>query len=85
MSRSKAKGGKTSEYVGVSHSPSRSGKASAMRYNALYQWMASIIINGHQITKQFETERDAAIQYDKWVLEYRLDRPLNILKPKVAA
>lgn len=64
----------TSKYIGV--------KSNA---NPLFQtkkpWAARILINGKMKTQSFETEREAAIQYDKWVLEYCLDRTLNILKP----
>ena len=52
-------------------------------------WEANISIsdqvgNRRYKSKSFETEREAALQYDKWVLELQLKRPLNILKPKAA-
>lgn len=41
--------------------------------------------SGKKWCQSYATEREAAIAYDRYVLEHGLDRPLNILKPKVAA
>lgn len=72
----------TSNYKGVH---ARMDKISGL--SGTKPWRAYIKYKslGHFIRKDksFETEREAAIQYDKWVLELGLDRKLNILKPKI--
>jgi hypothetical protein len=73
---------KTSKYRGVSKHGSRSGQAASIRWVARFPWRAYIHYSGVCRSKSFPTEREAAIQYDKWVLELNIDRPLNILKPK---
>jgi hypothetical protein len=73
----------TSPYVGVC----LNNKASNGLWGDFNKpWQASIHYKQdgetRMLRKYFEDERSAAIQYDKWVLELRLNRPLNILKPK---
>lgn len=77
---------KTSKYRGVCYAPIRSGNMGTIRWSQDHPWTAAIRFGGsaskRSKKKLFATEREAAIQYDKWVLELGLDRPLNILKPK---
>ena len=78
---------KSSRYTGVSYSfGSLASKVSRWRVlNEKKPWKACVVVFGAKVRrKKFATERDAAIQYDKWVLELGLDRPLNILKRKSA-
>ena len=86
MGRKKAiEGGKTSKYAGVSLQLKHMGQAAKMRHSMAKPWHAMIRLDGGGYWQQtFATEREAAIAYDRYVLEHRLDRPLNILKPKVA-
>lgn len=43
-------------------------------------WQASKMHKGVKYTKNFPTEREAAIAYDKWCLDFGLPAE-NILKP----
>lgn len=82
MSRRRAKlKDKASKYRSVFWVKSHGAKSSIRSIEAK-PWEAKVQIDGLSIRKRFPTEREAAIQVDKWVLEYRLDAPLNILKPK---
>lgn len=76
---------KTSKYRGVCYNPHRTGNMSSIRWAASYPWQACLTDKGRRKCKHFATEREAAIQYDTWVLEWGLDIPLNILKRKIAA
>jgi hypothetical protein len=73
-----------SQYKGVRNWCINTGRAAAIRRYKKTPWSAEVYINGSVIMKWFATEREAAIQYDKWVIEHQLDRPLNILKRKAA-
>lgn len=44
-------------------------------------WYFQISYKGIKYYRHFADERDAAIAYDKKVLELGLNKPLNILKP----
>lgn len=49
----------------------------------VHQWAVCINLPHKKVFKSgFTTEREAALAYDKYVLEHGLARPLNILKPK---
>lgn len=80
----KTQGG-TSDYIGVSLAAEN--RRSSRKFDSLNPWVACIgyKVDGRSVSKKksFPCERSAAIQYDKWVLELGLSRPLNILKPKV--
>lgn len=75
------KAGKTSSYYGVSLMNARSGAKCMMDWHEAHPWGASIRFKGTHLHKAFATEREAAICVDRWILEYKLDKPLNILKP----
>lgn len=76
--------GATSQYKHVCYSPERVGSVAKKKWQAKLPWQANSRLNGTKFTKWFATEREAAIQVDKWTIEHKLNRPLNILKPKVA-
>lgn len=76
---------KSSKYHGVFRNKGGSGPKSRIKFIDNKPWTARLTQNGVRRTSvYYATEREAAIQYDKWVLEYGLDRPLNILKRKAA-
>ena len=75
---------KSSKYHGVyvnTFIPKDRSKA-AIERNKRYNWYAHLVHKGRRFKKVTATEREAAIYYDRWVLELGLDKPLNILKPK---
>jgi len=74
----------SSRYYGVCYIQAKKvmWKPWTMRFYTDIPWRASVTVGGKKVTKHFPTEREAAIQVDKWVLRYRLNAPLNILKPK---
>lgn len=76
---------KTSKYIGVSFSVRSTGTTGWIKWSSRFPWFACLIHDNRRWKKCFPTEREAAIQYDKWVLELGLDRPLNILKRQQAA
>lgn len=70
-----------SKYVGVYHQPydTRNGRPKVNHR----PWYSRIYYQGREVgLGSFHTEREAAIAYDKRVLELKLDRPTNILKAK---
>ena len=77
--------GTTSAYHGVTKTKRTQGKMSKIRATNRKPFIASMMSNGIQWTGPYrETEREAAIDYDRRVIELGLDRPLNILKRKSA-
>jgi len=73
----------SSKFHGVSLTSARTGNAASIRSVDARPWRTNIELNdGKMWRKSFATEREAAIAYDRYVLEHKLDRPLNILKPK---
>ena len=75
-------GSPTSQFRGVSYYGRRYGMESQRRAQERKPWCSSIRVGELVLRKTFATEREAALQYDKWVLEHGLKRPLNILKKK---
>ena len=76
--------GKTSAYQGVSCLRVFTGKKSKMSNQMTKPWRASLKHNGIEWrSKYFTTEREAALAWDRRVLELGLDRELNILRRKV--
>lgn len=76
--------GKTSGYFGVSRVNRKFGMKCETGDNLKKPWTASFNHMGKVVIKKnFATEREAAIAYDKAVLRAGIDRPLNILKPKL--
>lgn len=73
---------KTSIYDGVYRVNVTKGRPSRVEWYRKNPWVACIRSGGVSMHKQFPTERQAAIQYDTWVLELGLDKPLNIRKRK---
>ena len=73
--------GSTSSFVGVCYIQRTTGTKGKIESTSKTPWLAfAAYSRGKKLTKGFETEREAAIQADKWTIQYRLDRPLNILK-----
>lgn len=72
----------TSKYWGVSYSSSRKGDAASIRYRIAHPWACNVYTPLGRVHKMFATEREAAIHADRINLEYKLGKPLNILKPK---
>ena len=76
--------GKTSAYQGVSCLRVFTGQKSEISYRMAKPWIASLRHNGiGWQSKYFTTEREAALAWDRRVLELGLDRELNILRRKV--
>ena len=73
---------KTSKYYGVSYCIRKSGKACEIRWDGKHPWTATIMKDGRVFKSLHETEREAAIAVDRYILENNIDRPLNILKRK---
>ena len=76
--------GKTSVYQGVSCLRVFVGSRAKVANKMAKPWTATLVVNGigwH--SKYFATEREAALAWDRRVLELGLDRELNILKRKV--
>jgi len=63
---------KASEYKGVS----------MIRVEGKYLWLMSGMHNGQRFVCRCETERSAAVAYDRKMLELG-KKPVNILKPKL--
>lgn len=70
---------KTSQFIGVSKNTIVPG---TYRSKFTLPWAAALSNSktGKRWNASFNNEREAAIAYDKKVLELGLDRPLNILK-----
>lgn len=75
----------TSKYYGVCLDSCITGSASSMRSRKAKPWIMYVWFNGRNVLKHYATEREAALAYDRFVLEHGLDKPLNILKRKQAA
>ena len=73
---------KTSKYWGVCRDSRSHGKKSSIEWSARHQWQCAVIVPGGKVKKSFPTEREAAIHADRVNLQYKLGKPLNILKPK---
>ena len=73
---------KSSKYLGVSRFIRKTGCKGEILRSIEKSWTANLYDDNHK--KYFlgyhETEHQAAIAYDKKVLELNIDRPLNILK-----
>ena len=77
------RGAKESSYSGVYRSTPKCGMKSLIDYYEQRPWVASLTVNGLRWRgKARESEREAALDYDRRVLELGLDKPLNILKRK---
>jgi len=77
----KKKDGTSSKYIGVSHRIRTYGNKSRIEQYAKKTWCSILCVGGNTILRQwYATEREAALAYDKCVIENNLDRPLNILK-----
>ena len=76
--------GKTSVYQGVSCRLSFTGMKCEVSYYMAKPWTASLKHNGVKwYSRAFATEREAALAWDRRVLELGLDRELNILRRKL--
>ena len=75
--------GKYSKYRGVCKWANPGGNKSNIEARERKPWRATLMHNrATWLSPYFATEREAAIAYDRRVLELGLDKPLNILKPK---
>jgi hypothetical protein len=74
--------GKTSRYWGVTLLPEKNSHSNWSESREEKPWRVNIITKGGNVSKCFETEREAAIYADCINLERNLGKPLNILKPR---
>ena len=83
MTSDKTKRVKVSKYIGVTFWNVKQGAKSTMEWQNSKPWCFRLTENGvvHRGPRR-ATEKEAAIDYDRRVLELNLDRPLNILKRK---
>jgi len=72
---------KTSKYWGVSFAFKNNGAKCQIVVLEKKPWVCSVLTPNGEVRKRFANEREAAIHADRINLEYKLGKPLNILKP----
>ena len=77
---------KTSKYRCVYYNKNHYGSRFTVKWRSKVKpWVCEVCMPMRKVVKTFANEREAAIYADIINLKYNLGRPLNILKPKIAA
>ena len=66
---------KGSKYIGVNHKYAKTIRKGTAYFH--WRWMVGISARGKRMSTSRATEIEAALQYDNWIKEYRLNRTTN--------